>query len=101
MGWLQFLSRLSFICGIFFLLAISLRIRPWIGEETLVSTIITIGYFIGMIVVPVTCLCYLVMMLGRRKLRNYVAGWLVLANFLFLCSLLVYIFYLDDPYYHQ
>ncbi len=101
MGWLQFLSRLAFICGLFFLLSISLRIWDWISEETIVSTIITIGYFIGMVVVPLTCLIYLVMMLSRVKLRTYVAGWLIIANFLFLFALLFYIFYLDDPYYHQ
>lgn len=101
MGWLQFLSRLAFICGLFFLLSISIRIWNWIKEESIESTIITIGHFIGMLVVPITCLCYLVIMMSRVKLRNYVAGWLIIANFLFLFALLFYIFYLDDQYYHQ
>ena len=101
MGWLQFLSRLAFICGLFFLLAISLRIWDWIPDEHIVSTIITIGYFIGLIVVPFSCLCYIVIMLRRNKPGRYVAPWLVVANFIFLLALLFYIFYLDDPYYHQ
>jgi hypothetical protein len=101
MGWLQFLSRLSFICGFFFLLAISLRFKEWLSEEMVISTIITIGYIIGMIVVPLTCLCYLIMAFARVPLRKYIAGWLVAANFFFLLALLFYIFYLDDPYYHQ
>ena len=101
MGWLQFLSRLAFICGFFFLLSISLRYDDWIREESIVSSIITIGHFIGLIVVPITCICYIVMMLSRVKLNKYIAGWLIIANFLFLFALLFYIFYLDDPYYHQ
>src|SRR5688572_28921409 len=91
MGWLQFLSKLAFICGFFFLLSISIRMWDWIKEESIESTIITIGHFIGMIVVPVTCPIYLVMIMSRVKLKNYVAGWLIAANFIFLFALLFYI----------
>jgi hypothetical protein len=37
----------------------------------------------------------------KKKLRAYVPAWLIISNILFLCALLYYIFYLDDPYYHQ
>ena len=101
MRWLLFLSRLSFICGFFFLLALSLRIRDWTHDEDISSTVIIIGYVIGMIVVPFTNLCYLLVWSIRRKLRAYTPRWLIVANVLFLLVLIYYIFYLDDPYYHQ
>jgi hypothetical protein len=101
MRWLLFLSRLAFICGIFFLLAISLRMKDWLKDETMVSSIITIGYFIGMIVVPVTIFCYLLVFVMKKKIRVYVPAWLITANVLFFLALLYYIFYMDDPYYHQ
>ena len=95
MAWLRFLSRLAFICGVFFLLALSLLFRNWLKDESLVSTIITIGYFIGLIVVPVTVLCYLAVLLVKRKLGKYVSLWLVVANIFFLLVLAFYILYLN------
>jgi hypothetical protein len=101
MRWLLFLSRLAFICGIFFLLSVSLQIRNWTNDQVIVSTVIIIGYFIGLIVVPVVNLCYVGVLLVKRKLGIYVPLWLVTANFFFLLILILYIFYFNDPYYHQ
>jgi hypothetical protein len=94
MRWLLFLSRLAFICGIFFLLAVSLRIRNWSHDEAITSTIILIGYIMGFVIVPITDLCYLGLILTRKKPTRYVPLWLVLSNVLFLFVLLFYIFYL-------
>ncbi len=101
MRWLLFLSRLAFICGIFLLLSLSLLMRNWLKEESVVATIITIGFFMGMIVVPATNLCYLAVLITKKKLKMYVPLWLVIANLLFLFVLLYYIFYLNDPYHHK
>jgi hypothetical protein len=101
MRWLLFLSKLAFICGVFFLLAVSLLITDWIKDPTTESTIITIGYLMGMIILPVTNLCYLAVLLVKRKLREYVPVWLIVANLFFLLFLIYFIFYLNDPYYHQ
>jgi hypothetical protein len=101
MRWLLFLSRLAFICGVFFMLSLTLLVNDWIKEESLVSTIITIGYFMGMIIVPCTNICYAIVLVIKRKLRPYVPLWLVSANLLFLFVLFFYIFYLNDPYYHK
>jgi hypothetical protein len=101
MRWLLFLSRLAFICGIFFLLAFSLLLQEWLKEGDLKQTIITIGYLMGMIVLPLTNLCYLLVLIIKGKLRVYVPLWLVIANVLFLSALIFFIFYLNDPYYHQ
>jgi hypothetical protein len=101
MRWLLFLSRLAFICGLFFLLSLSLGIKGmqnWAGNETLASTIIVTGVFMGLIIIPATNLCYLIVKLAGKKAG--VANWLVLANILFLFVMIYYIFYLNDPYYH-
>ena len=100
MRWLLFLSRLAFICGIFFLLSLSLLIWDWIKDESLISTIITIGFFMGMIIVPITLIAYLVLWLIRKKPAAFVPRWLIIANILVLLLLLGYIYYnnyLHDP----
>ena len=101
MRWLLFLSRLAFICGLFFVISFTLLIKKWVKDPALESTIITIGYAMGMILLPVTNLCYLAVFVIKKKLRKYVPLWLILANLLFLLFLIYFIFYLNDPYYHQ
>jgi len=101
MRWLLFLSRLAFICGIFFLLAVSLLINNWVQEDAITSTMIIIGEVMGLVIVPAVNLCYLVVLFVKRRISVYVPLWLVVANILFLFILLFYIFYLNDPYYNQ
>lgn len=101
MRWLLFLSRLAFICGLCFLLSVSVLMQEWISNENLKSTIITMGFFMGIIVIPVVNLCYSGVFIFKRKLREYVPLWLVIVNVLFLLALIFFIFYLNDPYYHQ
>jgi uncharacterized BrkB/YihY/UPF0761 family membrane protein len=101
MRWLLFLSRLAFICGLFLVTSVTLLINKWVNNPELESTIITIGYVMGMIILPVTGLCYLLVFIFKKKLREYVHLWLILANILFLLFLIYFIFYLNDPYYHQ
>lgn len=98
---LLFLSRLAFICGIFFLLSASLLIWDWTNEDAIISTVIIIGYIMGLVLVPFVNLCYLIVLFTKKKLSVYIPLWLVIANMLFLFILLAYIFYLNDPYYHQ
>jgi drug/metabolite transporter (DMT)-like permease len=101
MRWLLFLSRLAFICGVFFVVALSLLINDWIKDPTTNSTIITIGYVMGIILLPVTLLCYMGVLITKRRIREYVPLWIILANILFFLLLIYFIFYLNDPYYHQ
>jgi hypothetical protein len=82
-------------------LAVSLLVRDWTREEAITSTIITIGYVMGLVIVPVVNLCYLIVLFIKKRIAAYVPLWLVIANILFLFILLFYIFYLNDPYYHQ
>ncbi len=101
MRWLLFLSRLAFICGIFFLLSMSLLVYDWAKDDAVTSTIVMIGYVMGLLIVPFVVISYLVVLFIKRKLTEYIPLWLVLTNTLFLFILLFYIFYLNDPYYHQ
>jgi len=91
MRWLLFLSRLAFICGICFLLTLSIQIFSWTNEQHVESTIITIGVFMGLLVVPVTLISYLLVLMIKKNLTAYVPLWLVVSNVIFLIVLLFYI----------
>lgn len=93
MRWLLFLSKLAFICGFFFLLSLSLLMKDWLHDYSLVSTIIITGFFIGMIVVPFTLICYLVTWIAGKKPASIVPRWLIIANILFLFVYAWYIYY--------
>jgi hypothetical protein len=94
MRWLLFLSRLAFICGIFFLLTVSLQINNWSQDETITQTIIFIGYVFGLLMVPIINICYLVVLMVKKTLWP-VPLWLSLCNLLFLILQFIYIFYLN------
>ncbi|MET0634849.1 MAG: hypothetical protein ABWZ25_02410 [Chitinophagaceae bacterium] len=93
MRWLLFLSRLAFICGLFFLLSFSLLVKDWTQDQALTSTIIVIGHLMGVLVVPLVNICYLAVLFVKRELRPYVPAWLVVGNVLFLFILLFYIYF--------
>jgi hypothetical protein len=100
MRWLLFLSRLSFICGICFLVSLSFLMMKTDNQDLVSSTIIVIGCVIGLVVITFTVLCYLGMMFSRHKPGKFIPAWLIISNIVFLFVLLFYIFYLNDPYYH-
>jgi hypothetical protein len=101
MRWLLFLSRLAFISGICIVIWLVLAMIKTDTIETFSSTVIIIGYFIGGLILPLTNICYLVLWLKKKNISAYVPRWLVIANLIFLVVLIYYIFYLNDPYYHQ
>jgi uncharacterized BrkB/YihY/UPF0761 family membrane protein len=96
MNWLRFLSRLAFICNVMFLLAVALRFRSFVTDPDTVSTLGVIGYFLVFLLNPIVNLCYLGVLIVKRRLRPYVALWLAIANFCFLLLQVTYIFYLND-----
>ena len=100
MRWLLFLSRLAFISGICILVWLILAMVETENSELFSSTVIIIGYALGAVILPVTNICYLVVVLRGKKLRPTVPLWLIIANIFFLLLLIYYIFYLNDPYYH-
>jgi hypothetical protein len=96
MRWLLFLSRLAFICNIFFLLAFSIQLSNWIKDEQLTSTIVVLGYVMGFTLNPVVNLCYLFTAIIARKKLSIVPSWLIVANVLFLIIDAFYILYINS-----
>lgn len=101
MRWLLFLSRLAFICGVCAVLSFLLLVMKKPAEHDFESTIITIGFVMGAVIVPGTLLCYLIVYISKKKIREYVPLWIMMANLFFFLFLIYFIFYLNDPYYHQ
>jgi hypothetical protein len=96
MRWLLKLSRIAFICNLFFLLAFSLQLTKWISDEQLTSTILIIGYVIGFILNPLANFSYLVFGIFSRKSLIIIPAWLIVANVLFLVIDAFYILYINS-----
>lgn len=92
---LLFYSRIAFVCNIFFLLAFTLHLTPWVTNEDLTSWILILGYVMGFILNPILNLIYLILFIGRRKFIPPVPSWLVMANVLFLVIQLFYLLYIN------
>lgn len=101
MRWLLFLSRLAFLCGLFFLLSISLLIRDWVQDDAIVSTMIILGTVMGAVTVPLVNICYLIVLFWKRDIKTYVPLWLVTANFFFLLIFAFYIYYQNGQHNYQ
>jgi hypothetical protein len=95
MSWLSSLSRVAFICNLFFLIAFSVQLTNWVQNETFTSMIVILGYIFVFVLNPVVNLCYLIMILFRMKLTRIVPAWLVASNVLFLVIQLFYILYIN------
>jgi hypothetical protein len=91
MRWLLFLSRIAFICGFCFLLSISLLVKPWVKDEDIVATIVTIGTIMGMLTVPATLICYLIVILRKKQLALIVPRWLIVCNIVWMFVYLIYL----------
>lgn len=95
MRWLSFLSRLAFVCNVFFLVALSLQFGKWFHNEDIESTVLIIGYFMAMLLNPAAVVCYLLFFLFRRSKPHLIPKWLVIANALFLAFQIFYILHLN------
>lgn len=93
---LLLLSRVAFVCNIFFLIAVSLQMSNWLPNQDMKATIAIIGYFLAILFNPFVNLCYFVLLLIRRKFWTVVPSWLITANLLFLVMQIFYILYLND-----
>ncbi|HVZ58036.1 MAG TPA: hypothetical protein VG870_15360 [Chitinophagaceae bacterium] len=96
MRWLLFFSRFALVCGLFFLLTVSLQMSNWTQSEAVSSTIIIIGYFLGLVFIPFVNLCYLVLLILNKKFWLIVPRWLIVVNALLLGGQLYYIFFLNE-----
>jgi len=81
------------------LLAFLLLLTKQEKAVSLLSAIITAGYGLAMVVLPLTGLCYLVAGLTVRKSLKSQPRWLLITNIIFLFVFLFFTFYINDPYY--
>jgi hypothetical protein len=95
MRWLLVLSRVAFICNVFFLLAFSLQVSSWIRYQDLTDYIITIGFVMAFIINPVVNVFYLFTGILRRSRLSIVPLWLITANVLFLVIEGFYLLYIN------
>ena len=100
MRWLLFLSRIAFICNLFFLLTVLLQWRNVGGNDAVISTIIIIGYVFAIVVNPFVNIFYLFMLMRKKPLLQRLPKWLVLANFIFLLLQLQYLLFLNDTFHY-
>jgi hypothetical protein len=97
MRWLLFLSRVAFICNLFFLLTVLLQWRNLIGDERIASTVVIIGYFFAVFIFsPIVNISYGITLMRKKSLFTFIPRWLVLTNFIFLLLQLQYILFLND-----
>ena len=96
MRWLLFLSRLAFICNVFFLLAVSLQLFRWFQNQDAEATVIILGYVMVLFFNPVANLCYLFLFFRSPAKLQAVPKWVMVANALFLLFQILYIIFLHD-----
>ncbi|GAB4092295.1 hypothetical protein [Flaviaesturariibacter terrae] len=92
-----FLSRVAFICNLFFLLVLLLQMGVPARSQALVSTILIAGYLLVLLFNPVANLVNGVLLL-RRRLRAAMPVWLAVANFIFLLLQVQYILFINGKY---
>ena len=95
MRWLLFLTRLAFICNLFFLLAVSLQLSRWFQNQDAEALVIIIGYFMAALVNPVANICVLFLLLQDRIKLAAVPRWLLFSNGLFLILQIIYLIHLN------
>jgi len=99
MRFLRFLSRVAFICNICYVLASLVRYLPNPPEGDVLSTIIVLGWMLGMLVNMVVNVWWLVVWAAKRQMD--VPRWLLIVNFIFLIIQLVILFFHHDQQYTQ
>jgi len=99
---LLFISRVALVCNLFFVLSAALQWRPFIANETVVSTIVVAGYLLAVFLFsPLVNLLYLVQWFLKRNLLQVAPPWLVVVNFSFLLVQILFIlFYLNDTFHY-
>jgi len=99
MRFLRLLSRVAFICNICYLLASLVRYLPNPPEGDVLSTIIVLGWMLGILANMVVNVWWLVARAAKRPV--HVPRWLLIVNFIFLIIQLVILFFHHDHQYTQ
>lgn len=84
MRWISFFSKLVFICNLFYLIGLYIRVSPEVPAILLTSGIIIIGSVMARAGTAFISLVYLFLLFSKKKLRDYVEPVVALLNVLFL-----------------
>jgi hypothetical protein len=101
MRLVAFLSKVALVCNLFFLLTVALHFYNFIGEDSMVSIIVIIGYALSVFIfTPLINILYLTALALRKNLFEAVPKWIVITNFIFLLLQIIYIIlFLNDSFF--
>ena len=74
-------------------MSLALQLSKKSNIEAISSTIIIIGFVIGLFVVPLTLVSYVIVLIRQKRLP--VPLWLVIANIIFLFILMLYLIFIN------
>ena len=86
---LRLLSRVAFICNIWFLLASFIQWLPHPPEGTLISNFIVMGYILSMLVNVIVALSVIFLFVIGRLRAAGIPVWLLVINMLFFLLQLI------------
>lgn len=84
MALLRFLSRVTFICNICFLLTAFIQWLPYKIEGWWVEQVVAMGYILAVILNVLLTVCLIFVFLFGAMRRTGIPIWLMIINFLFL-----------------
>ena len=88
---LLFFSRVALICNICFLVTALLRFVPFLDNGALSSTLIITGSVLAILINSLLVLLYIILLITRRPIKNYVPAWLVITNFLIFVLQIIFL----------
>ncbi len=93
MRWLLFLSRVAFLSGVMLIPAFGMLFYNRDKVEPVSSAIITAGFGLALIMIPLANLIYLIFTIAGKKIA--VPRWIILFNTICFIVLLLYFFYIE------
>ena len=101
MRWLIFLSKVAFLSGVMLVLAFSLMVFNWNGDEPVSSGVIAAGYGLALILVPLINLLYLLLTIAGKRIGLWVPRWIIVFNIICLLMLILYYSYINGYIYFK
>lgn len=89
-----FLSRVGFICNIFFIICVLLQLSGFVTENQAFTTALMTGFLLAAIFNPLLVILYIITLI-RRQL-SFVPAWLVWCNIVFFLLQIAYVLYLNN-----
>ena len=98
---LFFLARLTFLTGLFFGASWGLLLVDHDLPTDLVSTLLTIGFGMGAVLFPSFALVVGIFAIRGKLRAQMLPRWLILSNLTWFVLFIIFILFLNGPYYHQ